>query len=813
MHSTTSGATESTTGGRASVAHATSPARRTTLAQRGQVLVIFAMSILVLVGFVAIVVDVSWYWSNSLKVQRAADAAALAGAVDLPARPGTASVHPLGTGVGDALAEASKNGYANGGGVTVTPVQDSVANTGGNANQMDVTISAPVQTFFMRVFGIQTITATRTSKALFTLPVPMGSPENYYGVFGPVRNATFTGTTTTSTTYLPPTNVDTTVTWATPNNIDNKATPNNSTYTISTATDGSQQAWRQWNFGIPAGATIIGIQAQVNAKLASATTATNCTIGIQLSPNGSNWYPSTPTPTPGLNTTELPYTLGSAANTTLWAGHTWVQGDFSSNSSTGFHARLTWNRGGCASSQTAKVDTFTVQVTYSVTTTSPQTNLNLTGPGPACVNGAAGCAQDTGGQALNPRGFWGTMNTEGAANVNGDAYQPFYDNPTSSAAKTCPSAGDACYDSFDYYNYAISMPPDTSGGYVWIYDPVFCATGLSSGTGDRWFGSAGTNVTRADQVSSWYELFADPNNTPYNLADDSVVASSGNLFRDIRASDSTMSGPTGSNVSPTPAECRQTGTAYGDGRDYHDSWYLLNPGNPLTGGPNGTVYRLHTTSTVPTGLSDPVNQKNSNGEQSFAIFATDFQGGNATPTNPAGTAAVNTASLPDVYGLGAMQMFTPLSSTGGTTSSQFYLARVPAFYAGKTLELNLWDPGDTSPLSASLSILMPTSPTVLTAEPFTYSATVGTTNSGANSACASNQNTTGTTSVQTSTGASLGLFNGCWLTLEIPIPSTYAGDQSGWWQIRYTMNGSGTSSDVTTWTAAIKGNPVHLVVP
>ena len=47
-----------------------------------------------------------------------------------------------------------------------------------------MTISAPVGTFFMRIFGIPSLTAVRSSKAEFVLPVPMGSPENYYGVFG-----------------------------------------------------------------------------------------------------------------------------------------------------------------------------------------------------------------------------------------------------------------------------------------------------------------------------------------------------------------------------------------------------------------------------------------------------------------------------------------------------------------------------------------------------------------------------------------------------------------------------------------------------
>ena len=77
--------------------------------------------------------------------------------------------------------------------------QDSQVTSGGNPNQMDVTISAPVNTFFMRMFGITKITATRTSHAVYVLPVPMGSPLNYYGDFGKVR--TPGGGTTTTTPH------------------------------------------------------------------------------------------------------------------------------------------------------------------------------------------------------------------------------------------------------------------------------------------------------------------------------------------------------------------------------------------------------------------------------------------------------------------------------------------------------------------------------------------------------------------------------------------------------------------------------------
>src|ERR1022692_730555 len=76
--------------------------------QNGQILVIFAGAIIALIGIVAIVVDVSWYWANSLRVQRTADAAALAGAIYLPGS--TVNAYKY------ADIEATKNGYTSGSG-------------------------------------------------------------------------------------------------------------------------------------------------------------------------------------------------------------------------------------------------------------------------------------------------------------------------------------------------------------------------------------------------------------------------------------------------------------------------------------------------------------------------------------------------------------------------------------------------------------------------------------------------------------------------------------------------------------------------
>jgi hypothetical protein len=249
------------------------------------------------------------------------------------------------------------------------------------------------------------------------------------------------------------------------------------------------------------------------------------------------------------------------------------------------------------------------------------------------------------------------------------------------------------------------------------------------------------------------------------------------------AEDTTMDGTDGDGL-----DCRYlVDSQYGDGRDWHSRWYLLASG--LTGGANGTVYRLHTTSTDP---ANSTAQLGTNGENSFALFASASGG------------------TPKLYGIGAMQAYTPLTASGGgTVSSEFYLAQIEAVHAGKTVEIHLWDPGDTQNLAANLQILVPNSggwaPTT-----FSYTAKTGTTNSNRTNSCNTNSGTG--TSVTTNTGGT-SRFNGCWITIQAVIPAGYTAPQDGWWKIRYNMTGNDTSFDVTTWKVNIIGNPVHLILP
>jgi Flp pilus assembly protein TadG len=144
--------------------------------ERGQSFVVVALLLTVLLGFVGIVIDVGWYQVNLVRVQRAADAAALAGVVYLPSN--------VSGGRAAALAEATKNGFTNGApGTTVVADPDPI-----NTKIMNTQVTAPVRTYFAQLFGVTSFTASRRARAEFILPVPMGSPQAWFGVNVLCRN-------------------------------------------------------------------------------------------------------------------------------------------------------------------------------------------------------------------------------------------------------------------------------------------------------------------------------------------------------------------------------------------------------------------------------------------------------------------------------------------------------------------------------------------------------------------------------------------------------------------------------------------------
>ena len=704
-------------------------------------LVLFVVSIFVLTGITAIVVDISWYWANTLRVQRAADAAALAGVVWLPGAPGTAYT--------TARVEATKNGYKDGaGGVTVFPIKDA-----GNDRRLDVTISAPVSTYFMRIFGIRSIQAVRTSKAEFVLPVPMGSPEQWYGVgnyevFSPgpphVRGPQV------------PTNTAGPNTWT---NAANGLTNNSAYATVgNTGLDaglsrlrperpGQRHGQRDRDPGrrevvrlgrLPArGVAVLGQRQELVDRAVRRPDQQRSAVAVAL----------------GRRTDDAcgPATAGCPA-------------DFSNAN---FRVRVRGDDAGaveppaanCRSGATTSLDFFDVTVYSTGPGTSAATNL----PTPA-------------GEALAPttQGFWGAVFTRGGVRRNGDRYSPEHFDPGVVNAEYAPEG----------YDYTIEFGAD--GGRVNLFDPVFCATGANAsgswyGAGDHWTTQSSSNSTPdpGGPVTTVFTLY-DQNNTPYDPSDDIQVAQlvEGNQ----RQAD--QSGRVGSQNAGRAAlpDCAERSAPQPVGPPGRLDDRPARPRcRPAVTGSTSTRARPATSTRAPRTC----------GRSTSATAA--------RPAAPGSTAAA---------GWSATTTSPPTVATSASISP-----RSRQVHAGKTMVIELFDPGDVGQ-NAWIRVLSPDN-NVYSYATFDYTADSVCVNGRSDSCAATGgprSRRTGTGRAARSTTRSSRSRSRCrrlragtgWTR-----PATSPSEQ-GWWQIEYQV---GQANDTTTWRVSIRGNPVHLVVP
>ena len=143
--------------------------------QGGAVLVFVAIGLPVFLGMAGFAVDYGWLYWNGVKIQHGADAAALGGVIYEP------DDRPLAH--SEALNSARENGYdAGDAGTQVIPldfVDDPTAVE--NPFQLAVTITDEVPTFFMKIFGIDSIDITKRAVAEYVLPLELGSPSSQFG--------------------------------------------------------------------------------------------------------------------------------------------------------------------------------------------------------------------------------------------------------------------------------------------------------------------------------------------------------------------------------------------------------------------------------------------------------------------------------------------------------------------------------------------------------------------------------------------------------------------------------------------------------
>ncbi len=123
--------------------------------ERGVVAVWVALTMVVLLGFAGWAIDFSHWQNERANMQKAADAAALAGAVYLPDDPAGA--------VAAAREIAAKNGYPSG----------VSANVLSNSNQLKVTINTSVKSSFAQVVGVGSASLSKHAVSEFESPKPL----------------------------------------------------------------------------------------------------------------------------------------------------------------------------------------------------------------------------------------------------------------------------------------------------------------------------------------------------------------------------------------------------------------------------------------------------------------------------------------------------------------------------------------------------------------------------------------------------------------------------------------------------------------
>ena len=138
--------------------------------ERGVVLIWFALLLVVLMGFAGFAVDLSNWWFQAERLQRAADSGAHAGVVFMPG--------DLTNATSTARAEVAKNGYRTSGGNANAIIAVSQEP---NPNRLRVRITTTVPSYFVGLLGVDEVTLTREAVAEYVAPVPMGSPENRLG--------------------------------------------------------------------------------------------------------------------------------------------------------------------------------------------------------------------------------------------------------------------------------------------------------------------------------------------------------------------------------------------------------------------------------------------------------------------------------------------------------------------------------------------------------------------------------------------------------------------------------------------------------
>jgi hypothetical protein len=188
-----------------------------------------------------------------------------------------------------------------------------------------------------------------------------------------------------------------------------------------------------------------------------------------------------------------------------------------------------------------------------------------------------------------------------------------------------------------------------------------------------------------------------------------------------------------------------------------------------------------------------------------------------------GGSVCDTGSDPCVLGAwDDLAIYTPVSGNSFTVP----LFQLPPSYAGQTVDVDIYDPGDINANggSATLSIIDASTNAVASGtgvkvydlgtsrvDPPATPPTCSLASPVSNPPCVLSSG--GSASFIANNRGTL-YFNGHWVRVEIPVSAAYnpTGSPNSWyWQLQYTTTASVQATDTITVTVSVRGAPAHLV--
>lgn len=735
--------------------------------ERAVTIIMTALLLVPLMVFAAFGVDLAGFYSRVGQLQRAADAAALAGTVWMPDFTKATEV---------AAQSLARNGFVHGAdGIEVGYAPGKLPNS------LAVTIEdTSVTTYFSDVIGHRQAIA-RSAEAQYNLPLPLGSPLNYFG--GDSTRTAPAPVTTHAVDW--PADFETRV-------------PDNHPCNVGTAANQNLGRW--------AGNPPTYRRSEFSGTL-------RC--GWRPTPTLTDG--STPVPPPDYMHRQPTNAGGSGcrvrtngnSNPTLgrWQGSSFSTG----TGGTGSLPACTWQNASTnpaslpPAPETTRPQAWPCRVGYETSrgwwdssgtysTASVPSGNNQTAGNILCRWTAEIRQVDvTPPNPISPTrspGFWAMIEGPQTVSPNGDAYNTrcYIDNDCSSVQnlqykpESDPNRG------FWYIVRAPSTP--LSRIQINVFDASYNPSGdIDELAGDRSLGDRNVFPTR-------FRVFAQPN--PLDFEDRQALGHS--------------------SPNQTAGSCHWE---LGSQAPFRGAWQeLCTIDNPTPGG----LYQVNVQTRGASG----------NGVNGYAIEAVSCRTDGAC----FGSAAIDqTTAQPALFAYSSMGMQNNNTCSGsGCTPppATFYLAEVGPQYAGKSLIIELWDPGDATGNAS----LFPKAPSAVAPKPVrdipasdcSYTSRVlpnarqsssagGPT--GRIEAAPRSSDFSGRCGIRTTVSGSR-QFNGVWLTIRVEIPRDYTCNESTasnpvnpetdpnscWWGIEYSFSSS--ASDVTTWQARIEGNPVHL---